>query len=137
VVGHTEGTSQPGPVKTTSKVTRASARNQRRLTDSPLYALAFQQPMSSRSRVGGRAPENTSAAPPSTGSVRRGALALEVLQALEGAGGLERQVVDAGGVQARALLERVLGDRRQELGDLLLHRHEEPDVVRVPADVHA
>src|SRR5215471_9162908 len=62
---------------------------------------------------------------------------LQLLQALERFDRTQRVVVDAGRVEAAALLERKLGKGKDERLELLLDGHEEPDVVGVPADVHA
>ncbi len=59
----------------------------------------------------------------------------QVLELLHCPHGLECQIVDVAGVQARTFLERVFGDRRQELLELLLHGHEQPYIVAVPPDV--
>src|SRR5262245_49462711 len=68
-------------------------------------------------------------------SIRRNALARERLELFQGLHRLQRAVVDVRGVEARPFLERELRNRPQEFSDLLLHRYEEPYVVRVPADV--
>src|SRR5713101_5867526 len=72
-----------------------------------------------------------------TASIARGRQALQLLQPLHSLERLERLVVDARGVEAAALLEGKLRQGQKETLELLLHRHEEPDIVRIPADVHA
>src|SRR5215467_1761933 len=62
---------------------------------------------------------------------------LQLLQALERLDCAQRVVVDASGVEAAPLLEGKLGKSEDEHLELLLDGDEEPDVVRVPADVHA
>ena len=61
----------------------------------------------------------------------------QLLQHLQGLHGLERVVVNPGGVEARALLERILRNRYKELLEPRLDRHEQPHVVGVLADVHS
>src|SRR5215467_9309847 len=70
-------------------------------------------------------------------SIARRRDTLQLLQALERLDRTQRVVVDAGRVEAAALLERKLGKGKDERLELLLDGHEEPDVVGVPADVHA
>src|SRR5215470_845695 len=70
-------------------------------------------------------------------SIARRRDTLQLLQALERLDCAQRVVVDAGRVEAAALLERKLGKGKDERLELLLDGHEEPDVVGVPADVHA
>lgn len=70
-------------------------------------------------------------------SVPTGRRALQVLQPLHRLHRRQRGVVDAGGVQAAALLEGALRQRGEEVLELLLDRHEQPDVVGVPTQVEA
>ena len=64
-------------------------------------------------------------------------MAFYLLQALQGRARLEGQVVDVGGGERGAFLERIVGNGSQELFHLLLNRHEDPHgVLGIPPQVH-
>ena len=69
-------------------------------------------------------------------SVARMSDGLHLLQSLQSRCRFDRHIVDVRGVQTAAFLERVLRNRCKERLELLLHRYEEPDVIRIPTEIH-
>jgi hypothetical protein len=68
--------------------------------------------------------------------VMRRRQALKLLQSLHRRRNLERLVIDPRRVQAAVFLERKRRNRDQEFLDLLLHRHEQPHLIYVPAHIN-